>query len=248
MADEYVGVDQSFEFLARVRDRGLLPPNALLVEANLYHLPLVDAAATSGLLARVYNFLTRPADALREIRRILSPGGGLILSCHARPSPMTLVDDVRAGLSAQGNGLRPSLTFSRADVVPALPSPFPAFAPTRRFLTSTLVRAGFRSEATFGSGLEDFRWTRFLPSRLFGAAGASLGSAPVFPLVWKLARNGAAVRSPEVAPISSSLACPKCRAPFGPVDLRKDFEIPCASCGFVLRMEERILRARYVAG
>ncbi|HEV8050084.1 MAG TPA: class I SAM-dependent methyltransferase, partial [Thermoplasmata archaeon] len=182
IAAEYVGVDQNFEFLRRLRrgaDRGA---TTLLVEANLYHLPFVEGAVTASLLARVYNFLTEPAAALAEIRRTLAPGGGLVLSCHARPSVMTFADDVRAALDPPRGVHRPSLTFSRADVVPAIPSPFPAFSPTRKFLRRTIREAGFRIDGTLGSGFEDYRWSRRLPARLFLAAGERLGRAPWFPL------------------------------------------------------------------
>ena len=65
-ASEYVGVDQRLEFLERTRDRvrGRMP--GLLIEANLYHLPLVESAVASALLIRVYNFLTAPVEALAD--------------------------------------------------------------------------------------------------------------------------------------------------------------------------------------
>jgi SAM-dependent methyltransferase len=246
-ARQYIGVDQSFEFLRRSSAGRRPDPNSLLVEANLYHLPFVDGVATAALLARVYNFLTDPSRALAEIRRTLVLGGGLVLSCHARPSAMTLIDDIRSSLDPSVDAARPILTFNRADVVPAIPSPFPAFVPTRRYLRRTIHAAGFRREGTLGSGFEDYRGARLLPARVFFGAGVSIGAAPGFPLVWEVLRNGPALGPTTVPPLASCLACPRCRRPFGAIDLAEGVSTSCPACEFEVRVEAGILRARYVA-
>jgi SAM-dependent methyltransferase len=246
-ASEYVGVDQSFEFLLRLRHRLPRTSETLLVEANLYHLPFVAAMAPAALLVRVYNFLTRPGEALREIGRVLVPGGGLLLTCNPRPSTGTLIDDVRRALARRTGERMRSMTFSRADVVPVVPSGIPAVNPTRRFFRRTLREAGLRPAVTYGSGLEDFRWARRLPAQLFLSAGRELGRSPMFPLVWEVARSGPGDGAAALPPLRRSLACPRCRRPFDELDLDHDFEQPCGECGFLLRMESGILRARHVA-
>ncbi|MCI4316908.1 MAG: class I SAM-dependent methyltransferase [Thermoplasmata archaeon] len=246
VAAEYIGVDQSLEFLRRVRDR--LPPisSSLLVEANLYHLPFVDGTLSAALLARVYNFLTNPGAGLREIHRVLGADGGLVLTCNPRPSTTMLLDDVRAGMTRPTGGRPASMTFGRGDQVPAHRSPIPAVAPTRGFLRRMVREAGFGIEQTLGSGFEDSRFTRFLPARSFVKAGRELGSAPVFPLVWTIARSLGVPLVVDRPPLQSSIACPRCRRPFGELALEREFEVGCDGCGFVLRMTDGILRARYV--
>jgi SAM-dependent methyltransferase len=246
-AAEYVGVDQSFEFLSRLRKKGAVRPSSLLIEANVFHLPLADGAATAAVLARVYNFLPDPVSALQEIARTLVPGGILVTTCNVRPSILTLVDDVRTALARRPGPRMTSMTFSRAEVVPVVPSSFPASAPTRRHFEATLRRAGYRPGEVYGSGLEDTRLTRFLPALAFLAAGVELGSAPIFPLVWRVGESGHRGAAVSLPPIASSIACPRCRRPFGPLELGPKFERACEGCGFLLRMESGILRARYVA-
>jgi ubiquinone/menaquinone biosynthesis C-methylase UbiE len=246
MASEYIGVDQSLEFLRRARERVAPGPSSLFVEANLYHLPFVDGALSAALLARVYNFLTDPGSGLREIHRVLGADGGLVLTCNPRPSSTMLLDDVRAGLARPQGGQVASMTFARADEVPAHRSPIPAVAPTRDYLRRTVRAAGFEIVRTLGSGFEDSRLTRFLPARSFVTAGRELGSAPVFPLVWTIARPLGTPAATRRLPLGRSLACPRCRRPFGVLELDREFEEPCGGCGFRLRMTDGILRARYV--
>jgi SAM-dependent methyltransferase len=244
IASEYIGVDQRIEFLRRVRSRLGTDDATLLVEANVFHLPLTPDSATAALLARVYNFLSRPVPALAEIRRVLVPGGGLVLTCNVRPSTSTLIDDFRTALG-RGRGIpMRSMTFTTADVVPVVPSSFPAFAPTRRRLRRDLEAGGFTLESEFGS--EDSRVTRVLPVEMFASLGRSLGSAPIFPLVWESARNGERVPRPSLPTVERSIACPRCQVPFGELELTHDFETLCSGCGFVIRMDGGILRARYV--
>jgi SAM-dependent methyltransferase len=244
-AVEYVGVDQRFEFL---RDHKRRWPSARshLVEANLYHLPFQDAAASAAVLVRVYNFLPDPVAALREIRRVLTVGGSLVVTCNVRPSFGSLVEDVRLGVRRPPGRQTRSYTFSRDDSLPALPSPFPASAPRRRQFGRTLIEAGFERRSTFGCGLEDFRGVRTVPARVFIAGGTTLGSAPIFPLEWAVARNGPSALAPVLRPMEESLVCPRCRRPYGRVDLSRDGETPCAACGFALRVEDGIIRARFV--
>ncbi|MCI4325858.1 MAG: class I SAM-dependent methyltransferase [Thermoplasmata archaeon] len=247
VAGEYIGVDQRLAFLERLRDRARLGARSLLVEANLYHLPLIDAAATSAVLARVYNFLPDPAAALREIWRALVPGGGLVLSCSPHPSWLTIVDDFRVALARPAGTPMRSMTFSRAPVVAVHPSSFPATSPTRTFLASTVREAGFRVDRVFGTGLEDSRWTRVVPPGAFVIAGRELGAAPIFPLHWLVARTVPAEEDRPPPPLERSIACPRCRRPFGTLDLDHAFALECEQCRFPVRMERGILRARYVA-
>jgi SAM-dependent methyltransferase len=245
-ANEYVGVDQRFEFLQRLARRLPPPPAALLVEANIYHLPFVDAAVTASLLARVYNFLPDPVGALTEIGRTLAAGGGLVLTCSVRPSVLTLADDLRTGLSRPPGRAMRSMTFTRADVVPVVPGTFPATAPTRHYLNATLRRAGFAVGESYGSGLEDSRWSRAVPGRAFRRLGIELGSAPIFPLLWRVARWRSGATAGRLPPLAESLACPRCRRPFGPFPLNDGAERTCGECGFRVWIESGILRARYV--
>lgn len=246
LGGEYIGVDQRIEFLRQARARLPPGPGSLLIEANAYHLPLVDGAASTALLARVYNFLTRPTEALQEIRRTLIGGGGLLMSCHPRPSALTLVEDLRAATSGAAPPGRPWLTFSRAEELAVPESPFPP-PPRRAVIRRTVRAAGFLRDQTFGSGLEDSRLTRFLPAQLFLSMGTGLAAAPVFPVEWDVLRNESTNGSRVLPPLARSIACPRCRQPFGELDLSREFVRECRACDFPVRLEEGILRARYVA-
>lgn len=247
VARSYIGVDQNLRFLEQLRSELPRGPTTLLVEANAYHLPFVDGVASSILLARVYNFLVDPEAALVEFGRVLAPGGGVVLTCHVRPSVSSLVDDIRAGVRRPAGGPVRASTFDRSPVVAARPSEFPAWSPRRRHLRRTLEAAGFSLLARYGSGLEDFRVVRALPASVFLRAGSSFAEAPVFPLAWEVARRGPPPAGLDLPPLAASIACPRCRKGFGELPLQAEFSIDCPGCGFTVRNLDGILRARYAA-
>ncbi len=66
---EYVGVDRQGAFTA---------PD---VEGDVLSLPLPDASFDAALSTQVLEHVTDPGRALRELARVLRPGGRLILTC-----------------------------------------------------------------------------------------------------------------------------------------------------------------------
>ena len=75
-----MGVDGSVELLARARE--LLGDGAQLVARNLDEpLPMFDDGSFDGvLLALVYHHIDNRAGLLVELRRVLKPGGWMVLS------------------------------------------------------------------------------------------------------------------------------------------------------------------------
>ncbi|HYF06193.1 MAG TPA: metalloregulator ArsR/SmtB family transcription factor [Acetobacteraceae bacterium] len=84
-----VGVDASRDMLAlartRLAERGL--PHIAVRQADMYRLPLPDAAFDVATLQMVLHYAEDPAAALAEAARTLKPGGRLVivdLAPHAR--------------------------------------------------------------------------------------------------------------------------------------------------------------------
>jgi ubiquinone/menaquinone biosynthesis C-methylase UbiE len=75
-------VDVSLEMLRQSRQRLPLraaPPPVQFVEGGLPGLPFADATFDAALCIGVLSYLRDPAESLREIRRVLKPGGVLVL-------------------------------------------------------------------------------------------------------------------------------------------------------------------------
>lgn len=70
--------DISREMLDAIRRRGA-PPNVRLVQAEESRIPIADATVDLALLAFVLHELVHPVAFLREVRRILRPGGRLVV-------------------------------------------------------------------------------------------------------------------------------------------------------------------------
>lgn len=84
-ASHALGIDKSSEMLrlarARMGERGL--DNAELRQADLYALPLTDAAADVAILHHVLHFAQQPGAAIVEASRVLSAGGRLLIADFA---------------------------------------------------------------------------------------------------------------------------------------------------------------------
>ena len=98
-----VGVDQSPEMLAEARRR--LPPDVELVEADAEHLPFEDGSFDALTFAYLLRYVDDPATALRELARVVRPGGtvaGLEFAVPAGPARAAWEAYVRLGLPLAG--------------------------------------------------------------------------------------------------------------------------------------------------
>jgi ubiquinone/menaquinone biosynthesis C-methylase UbiE len=73
-----VGIDPSAEMLAIAR--GKLPPTVSLVRGVAERLPLPDRAFDAVVSTNSFHYFRRPVEALREMRRVLVPGGRLVIT------------------------------------------------------------------------------------------------------------------------------------------------------------------------
>lgn len=89
----YVGVDPSVDMLrAGGRKAAVSQLPTALVSASADALPLSDGAFDTAVTASSLHFWPHPAAGLREIRRVLRPGGILLLlDWDAAPLPMRLL-------------------------------------------------------------------------------------------------------------------------------------------------------------
>jgi len=98
MADlgaEVIGVDRSPELLVRARELNRGVPNLSFVEGDLYDLPFADASFDFVYARLVFMHLADPKLALANIRRVLRPGGRVLIEDADRdcmffePAPLT---------------------------------------------------------------------------------------------------------------------------------------------------------------
>jgi ubiquinone/menaquinone biosynthesis C-methylase UbiE len=244
-ATEFVATDVTRPFVERLDRRWAEPPSGFRAAANAYRLPFVDATFSAVVAVRVFNFFADPSAALSEIGRVLRPGGHLILSYEPKPSLGTLSGDLRVALAPHP---RPFVgqTFSRTDPAPVRPSSFPAWAPSRRRMSQWLRDSGYQLEGEWGSGLEDFRPFRWLPTAVFLPAGTAFGrtATGVFPSRFVLARSERRAGASEgPRSLAASVACPRCSTPTGFVDLAASWSHTCTACGFSVQYRDAILDA-----
>jgi len=75
----FIGVDFSSEMLRRARKKG-----KNLVMADLHHLPFRDGCIDGAASVNVFYQLDRPEAFLKEIQRVLKPGGKVVISTPKR--------------------------------------------------------------------------------------------------------------------------------------------------------------------
>ena len=127
-AGRVIGVDRSEEMLeaasARLRDTG----NVELRRGELESLPLEDATVDVAFLALVLHYVVEPAAVLAEARRVLKPGGRVVvldMRPHDRDLPYAEeMGHVWAGFEPERvTGWLEAAGFSQSSVVPLPPDP-----------------------------------------------------------------------------------------------------------------------------
>ncbi|HEX7177225.1 MAG TPA: class I SAM-dependent methyltransferase [Pyrinomonadaceae bacterium] len=78
-------VEPSREMLERARVRAKRPPGLWLVRGRAEELPFADDVFDAGLATLVFCSVGSPARAFSELRRVVRPGGRVVLLEHVRP-------------------------------------------------------------------------------------------------------------------------------------------------------------------
>ncbi|MEJ7713990.1 MAG: class I SAM-dependent methyltransferase [Pyrinomonadaceae bacterium] len=75
----------SGEMIAKARENGLRPSEVHLVRSSVEHLPFPDGSFDAAFATLVFCSVVSPHDAFLELRRIVRPGGTIVLLEHVRP-------------------------------------------------------------------------------------------------------------------------------------------------------------------
>jgi SAM-dependent methyltransferase len=141
----FVGLDWSADALRQARSRGLA-----VVRATVTGLPVADGAADVVIMSELIEHLVDPDGAVAEARRVLRPGGSLLLSTP------NLAAWYNRGLLAVG--IQP--VFSEVSLTGVFGRPGRVVAGhlrlfTRRALTGFLTASGFRCVTVAGARYHD---------------------------------------------------------------------------------------------
>lgn len=186
-ATEYVGIDVQSGVINVARGKAGTMHGLAFAKADARILPFRDASFSAVTMIRVYHRLESPSDVLREIARVLKPGGTLIITVTPNPSVATLVRDIWTRLS---NPYEISLsTFSRKSRISLTSGTNPAFVETIRLTRSRLTDLHFHIIRELGCGYEELPAFRGLPANLWIRIGKSLKASPLFPCVFVIARR-----------------------------------------------------------
>jgi ubiquinone/menaquinone biosynthesis C-methylase UbiE len=245
---EYAGVDFDRGGLREARDatleNGLQNPHCVWLAANAYHLPFASGSFSSICMVRVHHHLANPPRALREISRVLVPGGTALITYSDRTWSRALVHDL--GIAVRRGEVRNDrrLLFAREGHLQVRELPTPQFMTTPAQFSRDIEAAGLEIVRSYGGA--ETTAARILPFRLGILGGRLWPGAPVFSTRWVVVQKpGAKV---GLRPWAEILACPACGeagpllngAP-SPVDA-------CQNCGFVYCWEDDLLDARYLGG
>ncbi|MCI4355594.1 MAG: class I SAM-dependent methyltransferase [Thermoplasmata archaeon] len=242
LTEEYVGVDLDPTQLGSVRDtvaatRGR--PPELLAVANLFHLPFGNATFRVVVSVRVHHHIVDAPAFLRELGRVLAPGGLLLLSYAPKPTIATFHQDVRRFLAG-----RPGrVTFDRRASVACVPEPFPIVVSTRRQVHGDVRAAGFEVVREFAEGPE--RFAPWFASESAAGAPSVFPASFLFPTRFLLARRIGPIGG-VLPPLREILACPRCHAPIEAPQGDSDWVFECRSCGQTVELRSGVWRTAYV--
>lgn len=229
--EQVILLDYSPDLLRDARMR-LQPDPPLTLAANFYNIPLADGACDTAVMVRALHHAADVPAVLRELRRILRPGGTLILE-HANKRHLKAILRHRLGRGPDPCTLEP-LEFAPLN-----------FDLHPDYVRQHLARAGFvverqRAVSTFRVPL----LKRLVPTPLLVAADGLLQRplAPfrLAPSIFLRCRAVGEVAKP--LPGRPLFRCPRCHA----VDLRTDDpdRLLCRACGSVWLVIDGIHRFR----
>lgn len=146
-------------------------------DASVYALPFEGASIDAVLMVRVFHHLGEPEKALREIHRILRPGGRLVFN-YSNNRNFKRIAQYLVGRA--DNPFRQQIAAYHPILIGYHP----------RFIEDLLSSIGFVIEQRYGTGISDkvvgaFPWlAKLLPSSLAGARlTGDLGIAPAIFIV-----------------------------------------------------------------
>jgi SAM-dependent methyltransferase len=242
---EYVGADFDLRGLHDARDvlvrSGASRAHLAWLGANAYHLPFASGSFTSVCLIRVHHHLADPLSVLREVGRVLVPGGTALLTFNARSLFRSVVHDLRVALRRPKVAGERRLLGARGDHVEVRRSPLLVYITRPSRFAADLGAAGLLPVRTFG-GLET-TGARLLPFSLARFVSRTWPGAPVFSSRWVVARKSGGPAEP--CAWSALLRCPRCGAE-GPPPEALAASPACPRCGFGFRWDNGVVDARYV--
>jgi len=143
----YTGVDRSVEMLKNARRAG-----CNVVSSDVAQLPFATGAFDLAHMFNTIEFLPRPGEALRELVRVLKPGGHLLITVCNFESLFSRLYRLKAKWAPSSN--------RGANELPVVYGRYSA-----RSSTALLQGAGFTSIGVFCYGLEPqvarLRWNRY---------------------------------------------------------------------------------------
>lgn len=243
---EYVGVDYDLGGLREARG-SVVPdqrpnPHTLWLAANAYHLPFATGSFSAVCMVRVHHHLANPGLALREVVRVLSPGGTALVTFSAWTRFGAAAHDARRLLRRPKVRNDRYLLRARGGHVEVRDVPLRQYVTSARRFFDDLASCGLVPDRSFG-GPETMA-ARLLPLPLGLAAGTRWPGAPVFSTRWVVARKPG---SPAPLPAwEEILACPRCGGSGPRLESGTPVGGPCRRCGLDLAAEGGVLDARYV--
>ena len=228
---EVILLDYSPDLLRDARAR-LAPHPPLTLAANFYNIPLADGACDTVVMVRTLHHAADVAAALRELRRVLRPGGTLVLE---HPNKRHLKALLRHRLQGGPDPRTPEpYEFARLNF---------AFHPA--YIRQHLAQAGFVVEAERAVSLFRLRaLKRLLPPTLLAPVDGLL-QRPLAPLRASpsiFLRCRATGQLPRPVPGRPLFRCPRCHA----TDLAANdpARLICRACGATWLIIDGIHRFR----
>ena len=228
--DNYYALDKISNFLEKIN----IKSGIFKVACDLEFTPFRDGVFDVILMVRVLNFIENPAISIKELHRILKPGGILILSFYHTGSIADLFDIIINQRTEKNIWARRSRDKKRVKR-----SNFREFFFKKSYIHRILSDENLFINKAASSGLEDYLFLKKLPPAIFIKLSYFLGRSLIAPHTFFSVLNKESIS--DIDDDGNLFRCIKCKQSIEINQSEFNYETKCPSCGHKIIFNNGVL-------
>ena len=228
--ENYYALDKISNFLEKIN----IKPSIFKIACDLEFTPFRNNTFDAILMIRVLNFIENPEMSIKELHRILKPGGILIFSFYPTGSIADLLDIILNQSAKEKSQIEET-----RDKRMVLRSNFREFFFKRSYALKILSDENLLIQEVASSGFEDYLFLKKIPPAIFIKLSKFLGRFFIAPHTFFSVKSKDNISD---TPASNNVfRCLNCKQNIEINRLKFDYETKCPICGHKLSFKNGVL-------